>query len=271
VDRDWWRYKAVSEKLVEWLSRHLLALMTTRTMNGQTATEFHTGFLVYHMDLLLWMTAGHVIDRLIAMRTNPTIRVERARWVDRWPVVGAESVPINFTNLTMISATEEGVDFGVAVIRGLEAEALLRNENLQMMDKRIWESVEVARPDGFYLIGYPDEWNRPLERNTGAGPERGYGAGLACIPIEAIDYPGCDPDNRFWDVAELFYGRMVPFIDDPRPFLRNIVGMSGAPFLSLETNLREEIIYRLFGVQRAAYWDYISVEPMRRILPLFEA
>jgi len=269
TNQDWWRYTIVSRRLTEWLNRHLLALMTTRTINGKSTTEFHTGFLVHHMDLLLWVTAGHVIDRLVEMRENQSIRVDRARWADWRPAFeGAESVPVDFTTLIMLSATSEGVDFGVAVIRGLEADALLRNTNLQIMDERIWKSLDAARPDGYYLIGYPDEWNRIIERTTTGGLERGAAADAACIPIQPIEYRGFDPYNRFWDIPDLFYGQMVPFVDQPEPILQNIVGMSGGPILSLETDVESRIIYRLFGVQRAAYGEYISAEPMRRILPL---
>jgi hypothetical protein len=266
---EWWRYLRVSQTLVEWFRRYIVGLVVSVKGATPSRAMIFTGFLLYYENLLMWATAGHIIDDLLALQGNAMIEVERARWADRCDITGAESVPIDFGRLKMVSATRVGVDFGVAVLEGLEAEAVMANRNTQIMTEQGWKNVEAAKPEGFYLIGYPDDWNATILNDT---REIGFKADLACIPVEPLEYRGPDPDNKFWDIPELFYGRMVPFVDRVEPFLNSAVGMSGGPLLSLERS-EEGILYRLFGVQRASdktKRENISVEPIKRILRVMQ-
>jgi hypothetical protein len=270
LPEDWWRYVRASQTLVEWFRRYIVGLIIRIRMTESAKTMIFTGFLLYYEDLLMWATAGHIIDDLLALQGDATIEVQPARWADCCNITGAESVLFDFSRLKMFSATSVGVDFGVAVLEGLDAKALMANRNVEIMTEQGWKNLEAAKPEGFYLIGYPDDWNTSIVDENAR--EIGFKADLACIPVEPLEYRGPDRDNKFWDIPDLFYGRMVFFVDRDVPFLNSAVGMSGGPLLSLERS-DEGIVYRLFGVQRASdktNRENISVEPIGRILQIMQ-
>ena len=267
---DWWRRKSTCQILLNWFKRYLLGLFLSVEIEGKVQHELYTGFLLLYKENLMWATAGHIIDEIREIKSNPNVRIVRMRWLDDSKISGAESVPVHSSNFRTYSATEFGIDFGVADITGLDRENILKNNRIEIMTEQGWKNLHLANPEGYYIIGYPKEW---VETNEVRLPNnRILGsvlANAACIPVEQIEYPGKHPTKEFWNDPRAFYGGMLPYSDEPGHQPENIKGMSGGPLISIERTPNREFRYRLFGIQRS--WDEntrsIRVEPIENIIP----
>lgn len=266
---DWWRRKSTCQILLNWFKRYLLGLFLSVEIEGKVQHGLYTGFLLLYKENLMWATAGHIIDDIRKIKSNPNVRIVRMRWLDDSKISGAESVPVHSSNFRTSSATEFGIDFGFANITGLDRENILKNNRIKIMSEQGWKNLHIANPEGYYIIGYPKEW---VETNEVRLPNnRILGsvlANAACIPVAQIEYPGKHPTKEFWNDPGAFYGRMLPYSDEPGHQPQNIKGMSGGPLISIERTPNREFRYRLFGIQRS--WDEntrsIRVEPIENII-----
>jgi hypothetical protein len=271
---DWWRYTSTCQILSDWFIHHLLGLfLSLLDERGRIRHGVLTGFLLYHQDILLWITAGHVIDSINAILSNPHIKVLRMRWLDGCEIPGAESVPVHNRNLKTFSTLKsKEIDFGVAAITGLDAENILRNDRVQTMTEQVWKNLHLAQPEGYYVLGFPEEWveiqEDRLPDNIILGSAQ---ANLACLPVRRIDYRGPSRTKEFWNDPGAFYGQILPFVDEPGYQPQNIEGMSGGPVFAIERD-SGGIRYRLFGIQRSQDKDerLIRVEPIQRIIAIME-
>jgi len=154
---DWWRYRSVCEDLARWFIEYLLSLFVSfeDTRDGRVHHEMYTGFLLFHRDALLWVTAGHVVNRVNAILSTASIRVMRMRWLDGCEIPGAESVPVNQRDLVTFSAYESGIDLGMINIHGIIAQNILSGDQVKIMDETFWMGLDHAQPEGYYVFGYP--------------------------------------------------------------------------------------------------------------------
>ena len=270
---EWWRYASTCRVLSGWFIRHLLGLFLSVEERGQIRHGVLTGFLLHYQDILLWVTAGHVINGINERLSNPNIKVLRMRWLDGCEIPGAESIPVHNRNLKMFSTLKsDGIDFGVAAITGLDAENILRNNRVQTMTEQIWKNLHLAQPEGYYVLGFPEEWFEVQEDRLPDNKILGSAqANLACLPVKRIDYRGFSHTKEFWDDPGAFYGQVLPFADEPGYQPKSITGMSGGPVFSIERTAAE-ILYRLVGIQRSQDKDerLIRAEPIQRIVNIMK-
>src|SRR5205823_3336443 len=109
---------------------------------------------------------------------------------------------------------------------------IVTNGRAQIMTEQAWSLIDEAKPEGYYILGYPDEWNEKSEPQvSGKQIIHSDFAGLACLPVQRIHNINIDieEDKQFWSRPSAFYGQLVPFIDAPDAAPRSIVGMSGGP------------------------------------------
>ena len=121
----------------------------TFEIEGEAQHVLYTGFLLFYEENLMWATAGHVIDEIREIKSNPNIKIIRMRWLDDCKTSGAESVPVHNINFRTYSASEFGIDFGVADITGLDRENILRNDRVEIMTERGWKNLHLANPEGY--------------------------------------------------------------------------------------------------------------------------
>jgi hypothetical protein len=139
---DWWQKAGVSAKLAEWFSNYFLALVIDFEYSGEIRHHIFSGFLVSLGELSLWFTAGHIIDDLKTVLSKSGTRIIRARWWDRLPISGAESIPIT-SGLEAFSSKEIGIpnmDFGIIRISGLEEINLKRNNRVRFFTPQAWQN-----------------------------------------------------------------------------------------------------------------------------------
>jgi hypothetical protein len=264
---EWWRLSGVTLKLSEWFSQYIIGLVVSAEYSGRYFHYVLSGFLVSFDDLLLWVTAGHVIDDLKKELSHPAVRLTRLRWLDGFPISGAESIPI-LSGLESFSATEigiQGADFGFIRISGIEESNLRKNSKVQFFTQQAWKDSEKLNPEGFYLLGFPRE---SLQITNESEAQPGMWVNLAIVPVTRIQ-PKDKSCGRFWDDPDSFYGQIVPFADHSGSQPQDIAFMSGGPIISVERDPNSGIRYRLFAIQRSWLKDkrVIRGEMLYRIFP----
>lgn len=266
---EWWRLSAVSSKLSEWFSQYIIGLAINAEYSGHYVHRVLSGFLVSFDNLLLWFTAGHVIDQLKNDLSCSDVRINRMRWLDRFAIKGAESIPI--TGIEAFSSKEIGIpqlDFGVIRISGLEEKNLRKNSRVKVFTPQAWYNAENSNPEGFYLLGFPKE---SLLISDELKEQPAMWINLVTLPIQRIK-PGSSAEGEFWEDKDAFYGQILSFIDNnPYSQINDIDFMSGGPIISIERDAKHGFKYRLFAIQRG--WlqkrRIIRAEPFNRIMPVF--
>jgi hypothetical protein len=172
----------------------------------------------------------------------------------------------------MFSGSEFGIDFGAIKIMGLDAQIMLNNNRTQVITELIWKDLHLAKPEGYYVLGYPQEWTDHHEvRLSDNQILNSFRANLACLPVRQIEYRGeFHTDKEFWNDPEAFYGQILPFVDESEHQPASVKGMSGGPLFSIERDPSDRIRYRLFGIQRSEDKDerLIRAEPIHKIFGL---
>jgi hypothetical protein len=268
---DWWRSIGVCRVLCDWFSRHLVCLYLACDVRGQRKDLVYTGFLLRYQGLLLWVTAGHLIDEIKSIREDAACQIRQMRWLDACDIPHAESVIVHDRNLMLYSALSQGIDFGTAAIVGLDEANIVAAGRAVAMTQEIWRNIEAANPEGYYLIGYPARWQSAASYvESDSSVRHVVRAGLCCIPLCRVDGPpeGAVESSRLQ--GEAFYGRSLPFLegDDYQP--ESIKGMSGGPVFSVERDPDGRVRYRLYGIQ-STWWSQsrvIRAEPIERIAAL---
>ena len=271
---DWWRSIAACEDMARWFRKHLLGLWIRGKVQGDVGHEFYTGFLLDYKDVLLWITAGHVIDRINGILSNQNVDTFQIRWVDQCDTPGADSIPIGRT-LYCYSATELNIDFGAIRIQGLEADNIRACDENKPLTEGVWMGPDRAHPEGYYVLGYPKEGFETREGVDPSGREWGVAeAKLACLPVERVEYEDrhrLRGSAQWWNKTDSFFGQIRPFTDVAIKQPEDIKWMSGAPVFSVE---REPggIRYRLVGIQSS--WvksvRQIRAEPIHGIVSLID-
>lgn len=116
LPNDWWRSKGTINILTGWFRRYLLGLFTEVKSKNKTYRIMYSGFLLEYRNYLLWITAGHVVDQILKLVKNDQYSISTIRWVDNFPVEGAESIPLHKPNLheLSVSFTNLNIDFGLS-------------------------------------------------------------------------------------------------------------------------------------------------------------
>ncbi len=266
---DWWRSVGVCAVLCDWFRRHIVCLYLAYDAKGERKHLLYTGFLLRYRGLLLWATAGHVIDELASVREDAGCQLRQMRWLDGCDTPHAESVIVHDRNLMMYSALGQGVDFGTAAIVGLDAANMMAGGRVKPITEEIWRNIEAASPDGYYLIGYPDPWLSATSCFAADGSVHwSVRAHLSCVPLQKVERPPNGVSKHRARQEGAFYGRILPFLEREGYQPESIKGMSGGPVFSIERDPGGGIRYRLFGVQ-STWWPesrVVRAESIQRIL-----
>jgi len=272
LPQDWWKWGNTALVLSDWFHRHLLGLSIAYDDESGRHRAHASGFLVDYLGKLCWFSAGHVVVEILRIRNDPKYRLSDFRWLDRHPAKDASTLPAHNKQPTAYYQYGRGRDFGMIVLDGLDELHVRSNEGLVLMTEQGWANLEGSNPEGYYVFGFPIEWQSVDETPANTRQTRvALVAPLSCLPVVRIDPPLVSVRDEFWDDKNAFYGEIVAFerIEDPAQFQpSDIVGMSGGPLLSLERQLDGRIRYRLFGV--LVSWNkrnrYVRVEPIQRII-----
>lgn len=254
---DWWQREAVCLQLRDWFEHHIVGLHVGYLCDDTPQDRVFTGFLLKHRGLAFWITAAHVIERINQLIDDPRLTIDHAGWMDRCPSPGAGPIPASLPDLLMGVLERDGIDLGFVVLNPLLEAAFDANPRVEFVDARIWLGHDAARPEGYYVLGYPKEWTLPMGKFKSANGEmrRKIRMGVACLPVTPIEDRGAaaNPplESPFWGSEFCMYAQLQPYSDTKRHLVENIDGMSGGPVLSIERSADGQLKYRLFGIQSA--------------------
>ena len=248
---DWWKQQECAFALSGWFEKHIIALQVMYTINGKRRMCLFTGFLLFYQECHMWITAGHVLDELNKIIDSDDYNVHTVAWADNYQNSEAGSIFIDYGRLHKCVLRDEGLDLGIVIFGPLDLKAILSNSENKWFESNIWKNNHLAKPDGFYLVGYPVEMTAFEDMSEPNGPyDCRLNAYLVSNPVERIDpkeYPHTQSD--FWNRAGCFYGKVLPIAKNDNQNLQSIEGMSGGPILSLEHTTEGDIKYRLFAIQ----------------------
>jgi hypothetical protein len=268
---DWWQNAWAASGLVEWFKFHVIGLLIAGRTNNLMQYEVFSGFLFEQNNRLLWITAGHAVDKVKAILDSVNFTISFMTWLDWYDVPGAEGVLVHDPNLRMKSWKPTGLDLGIIEIHGLDKENILANEAVRPVEETIWKNLAAARMEGYYVIGFPRAWTSLTSEHIVTGkPRHSVTAKIACLPIVELPFKSEAAHPEFWQDPSDFHGRIVPYRDMPEIEVEDIRGMSGGPILSVERTEDGQILYRLLGVVKIQVKsrNLIKAVPIEKITPL---
>jgi hypothetical protein len=246
---NWWQSVTTSSTLIQLFKQHIIPLLITGNVNGTFQYTIYTGFFLKSSDGLVWLTAGHVVDELISLLSSSSFKPKDLIWLDGHPSKKAESVRLHRTNIPMKSWKNEGIDIGAIIPSLLDTGNLLANENIKPIDPLIWKNLKLARPEGYFAIGFPKSTceyiTKPISKNKIL---HSIQPNYVCLPLEETTPPPEFAEIPLWSDPEAFYGKILPYIDFPEFELDQAKGMSGGPIFSIERDPDGHIRYRLVGI-----------------------
>lgn len=270
---DWWKLSSTTRILAKLFDRHMVALFVRGIYEGERHQGVYSGFPTIYQDNLLWVTSGHVLKELEDLLNNTDFILSEMRWLDGFRIPAAASVPVYDNSLDMYGEYNDEIDFGVIRISGLQQELLLNNDKIIFITEQIWKNLGDAKPEGYYIIGYPTEWtNLDNKRHSKTQTKFTFLASLACLPVKKIEYTDLpNAVKRIWKDREEFYGEIIDYEEGNHFQPESIKGMSGGPVLSIERDSNDQLRYRLFGIQ--SKWEkknrIICAEPMEKLIPMY--
>lgn len=259
--------------LAQCFGEHIVGLEVHYTMAGRPQYLLYTGVLLGIRDCHFWLTAGHVVDELMKLQESPAVENVRPGLVDGYDHAHAATIPVSLRDLHLLKPTA-AVDFGFAFLREGYVAPLLANPGMRPVTPLIWRGHESSSPEGYYLVGFPNERTSLVEvSRTSTRMECRGRTQLVCLPLERVVPQGNEEPRGFWSHPGGFYGRLLHRTDSSGEPLSSIEGMSGGPILSIERTLQGQLKYRLFGIQ--ATWlprsGVLRGEPVSTIAALLEA
>lgn len=268
----WWANPEVVGRLVDaCFSKHTVAIGMAYLLDSEQRFEWFTGFILRLNSSIWWLTAGHVISRMVELKRNKAVKVVSSSLNDLHATPEASSIPFALEDERIYADPQ--VDFGAIQLREGYSAPLLANPDVVPVTPEIWAHVHESKPNGFYLLGYPECLASEPEEVERKGKRIYYTAStyLICNPITPIMADSTREPQQFWNRPESFYAEVQTIPDPTGDDLKSIKGMSGGPILSIEKNSRG-FVYRLWGIQSS--WlprsRILRAEPISRIAVILE-
>jgi hypothetical protein len=271
-DGEWWIKASASQYFSKQLFKYFVQLYISYKSDNEKCRLPCTGILVEINKKLLWISAGHVVESIIEHYKNGSII--DLRWIDRWEIQGAESLPFYKRNIDFYSGIHQGADYGAISLTILEAENFRRNKNLKPLIMKIGlEDRSTVKPEGYILAGFPWEMTNIEHRPAASRKELvQFSTKLVCLPIIKKPWEEISLHDEAWSDNAAFYGQILPFsdIEDSQP--DELKGMSGGPVFSFYRekdylNIELEGIFDSYNKKNRQ----IRAEPTARILANLES
>jgi hypothetical protein len=274
LPRDWWQSMHSASVLLKSFKTHVIPLLVVGSVNNKIQYNVYSGIFLEHGSTMLWLTAGHVVDELQQLLTSPAFKLSLMTWMDGYKTKEAEGVRLHRTDIPMKSWRAEGLDIGVVIPSLLDVGNILQNDKVIPVNSEIWKNLRQAIPEGYYAIGFPRPWSTHSQKPiSNQKIFNSVNADLACLPLSEIAPPPEFSNDPVWSNVEAFYGKILPYTDNPNFEVDDVKGMSGGPVLSVERDPDGRILYRLVGIIQswAAAQLIIRAEPIQKVAQAIDA
>ena len=222
---DWWQTVAASTALLQKFTSHVIPLLVAGIIDNSVQYSVYSGILLRHERTIVWLTAGHIVDELVQVLSSPNFKLTTMVWLDDFSVKGAEGIRLHRTDIPMKSWKSTGLDVGAVLPSDVDLGNILKNDKVQPIDAGIWKNLSPIRPEGFYAIGFPRPWS--IHTKTPAlipalvnDVLLSLKADLACLPLEVIQPPRENPDERRADQGIHIRSRAPPADGAPHAQVR---------------------------------------------------
>jgi hypothetical protein len=226
-----------------------------------------TGFLLEIDDALLWVTAGHVIESITKYIEEK--KVIEMRWIDRFEVKGAETLPFTSKHIKCFLRSTEVNDYGAILLSIYEAEHFKRNNNLRPLKMRMVSEEYIGIiPEGFILAGFPWDYVKISTKKVVNNKELvQYTSRFVCLPVEKIPWEDIDYHKERWSDGNAFYGKVIPYSEDKMGQPSEFKGISGGLIFAInrKDNFIDIVIYGVFDSYNTKT-RIIRGEPIGRVL-----
>lgn len=245
--------EAFGNQLLNYLSRHLVALATTYQpidpegrRNNDPGFACYSGFILPINGNWFFVTAGHILEQLDS-HLNAGNVLCRFRLVDylRNDADQTEPIPFDYENADRMWRHADGLDFGFVALDGPTKRQLEAN-GVRPLYQEYLEPNDGDTLHGHIMLGLPEEFfDDPQFDDTlvigGVSP--------ALIPIERLESALEGATNT---THERFVGRLSDELE-----IHSIVGMSGGPTFGFGHDAERHLCYWLVAIQSA--WHLLPV------------
>lgn len=246
----WWIDETRARIFNTYIQKHILSLNIAYLVKGVPKACWISGFLVYTKGLLIWMTAGHVLQSLNVLLQSEEVRGIKARWIDDYPDKQANFIPCDPSGLRPTPIDIEGYDFGIVILRPLYAAQILKNKGKVPLTEAYWMVDDGFEAEGYYLVGFPKEFTDLKQINENSKKvEFNSSATCVSVPLMKEDQTIHKLEGDFWQHENNFYGQVFPIRNDNGSPLTDISGMSGGPIFGVRRIDENKFEYRIIAIQ----------------------
>jgi hypothetical protein len=203
---------------------------------GTARKDAFTTFVLEVGDRWFLVTAGHVLKRIEAMVRAPDVASADVVLFDYWSEDAKCRFPVPFDlgSATKSAVDEDGLDVGVIEL-GLLYRRQLESNGVIALDQRAWRNPP-QDVDGFFLIGLPSTFIRPIEGGLEISP--------TLVSLRATEAP----EGTTVGVPR-FYGQLAPTLRrEDGEILVEMDGFSGGPILGFKQTERG-LVYYVIAIQ----------------------
>ncbi|MEW6094671.1 MAG: hypothetical protein AB1531_11985, partial [Chloroflexota bacterium] len=232
TDNKWWTRSSASRYFSKELMRYFVQLYISYKADGDNRRLPSTGILVEVNRTLLWISAGHVVESIIEQYGQGSIC--DLRWIDRFDVQGAETLPFQRRDIQYYSGLTKGADCGAILLSILESDNFRHNKNLRPLVMRTGTQAEpITEPEGYVLAGFPWEASNVTHTPVSSRKEMvRLSSELICLPLVRKPWRDVSIHEDRWEDEDAFYGQLLPYSDVEGSQPEELRGMSGGPVFS---------------------------------------
>src|SRR5947209_19807144 len=214
---EWWQDDLVCRTLSHEYSRHLVALHLVVKADGKYQQQMYSGLAFHHGGRAFWLTAGHIVDNIVAAVHHPDLRTIEAKWFDNWVGGTGQGIPAaGLKDLSCWSGTSIGQDIGYISLRN--ADLMLRgNPRFRYVEEAMSGENPEFLTEGYHVVGFPTEFYSARIKRVGRRRVSGsLDASVAVVPFErtARRDPLADEEAAFWVGENSIFGNVLSITND---------------------------------------------------------
>ncbi len=237
------------------MCRHLVGLFVTYShKTDEDAAQpprfaACSGTLIMIRGVCCYLTAGHVLKGLEALRSSPKVELVGATLADTFGVNPVSKMPIPFdlknASLFYIDDDDEGLDFGVMALEPNYVRLLAKNGVLALTEER-WVHQQRVEFNGYAMLGFPEEFVSSRICHSGFAT-----VSPTFMGVRRLD---AAPEDKAPTRYPQFIGQLGCNVK-----LRSVKGMSGGPIFGFRLSPDGTLHYWVVALQSS--WN-----PSKRIV-----
>jgi hypothetical protein len=230
------------QEVIRFFCRHLVSLSGWYQWVNSDGKPFgekyffsYSGFVISIQGVWNLVTAGHILEELEQSLKDKKIQITECSLVDIFGLNAASNIPIpfdyNHAPKFFIYNKEEGVDFGLVIIRSHYRD-LLKTNGIVPIQEKDWKNIPDELASKHIMLGLPQYFIK-----TRVIKERVVGSvAPAVIGVE-----------RIYDESLVKkYPQFIGKLSDTGYIVEDITGMSGGPILGFSKDWKK---YWIVAVQ----------------------